>query len=78
MKPYRNLSGHSGVVAYEIRPGAIVVKFRGGEAYTYSDQTATASAVAEMQRLARAGRGLSTFIARHRPGFEPQDAVTPS
>jgi len=70
MKRYGNLSGTSGVVAYEERPGQIVVAFRGGELYRYTDQTAGARAVAEMQRLARAGKGLSTYIARKQPGFE--------
>jgi hypothetical protein len=46
------------------------VKFKGGDVYTYTDQTATAPVVAEMQQLARAGRGLSTFIARNQPAFE--------
>ena len=70
MKRYANLSGHSGVIAYETRRGAIVVEFQGGERYTYTASSAGADAVAEMQQLARAGRGLSTYIARHRPGYE--------
>jgi len=70
MKPYRNLSGDSGVIAYELRPGRIVVQFRGGAVYTYTDETASAPVVAEMQELARAGRGLSTFISRKQPGYE--------
>ncbi|RQP22313.1 hypothetical protein [Piscinibacter terrae] len=69
MKRYANLSGDSGVVAYEDRPGAIVIQFQGGDTYEYSTQSAGASVVAEMQRLARSGRGLSTFIAKHKPGF---------
>ena len=70
MKRYANLSGHSGVVAYETRRGAIVVEFQGGERYTYTASSAGADVIAEMQRLARAGRGLSTYIARRRPGYE--------
>ncbi|HZY19083.1 MAG TPA: hypothetical protein VFE82_11420 [Ramlibacter sp.] len=71
MTPYRNLSGHSGVVAYEVRPGAIAVRFRGGHTYLYTQASAGEEAVAQMQRLARAGRGLSTFIARRQPGYVP-------
>ena len=69
MKRYRNLSGDSGVVAYEIRPAAIVVQFQGGEKYEYTELSAGAVVIAAMQQLARSGRGLSTFIAQHRPGY---------
>lgn len=69
MKRYRNLSGESGVIAYEDAPGRIVVVFRDGGRYTYTDGTAGARQVAWMQALARAGKGLSTFIAREKPGF---------
>lgn len=69
MRRYANLSGESGVVAYDERPGTIVVQFRGGETYEYTARSAGATVVADMQRLARAGQGLSTFIAKHRPGF---------
>ena len=70
MSRYANLSGRSGVVAYEIHRGSIVVEFQGGERYAYTASSAGANAVAEMQRLARAGRGLSTYIAQQRPGYE--------
>ena len=70
MKRYGNLSGNSGVLAYDERPGRILVRFRNGELYHYTERTAGARAVAEMQRLARAGKGLSTFIAQEKPGFE--------
>lgn len=69
MKRYANLSRDSGVVAYDARPGRIIVQFQGGETYEYTARSAGAAVVAEMQRLARLGRGLSTFIARHRPAF---------
>lgn len=69
MKRYANRSGESGVIAYEDRPGAIVVQFQGGERYEYTNRSAGASIVADMQRLARSGQGLSTFIARHRPPY---------
>lgn len=69
MKRYRNLSGKSGVVAYDEAPGRIVVVFRNGERYAYTDESAGAPQVAAMQALARAGRGLSTFISRRKPGF---------
>lgn len=64
MERYGNLSGDSGVVAYEIGRGSITVEFREGHAYLYTNASAGANNVAEMQRLARTGRGLSGFIAR--------------
>jgi hypothetical protein len=69
MKPYANLSGNSGVVAYDIRPGAILVRFRDGDLYEYNDGKAGAAVVMTMQQLARAGIGLSTFITQRKPGF---------
>jgi hypothetical protein len=62
--PYRNLSGDSGVVAYEIRPASVIVRFRGGLKYEYTNQSAGASAVTRMKRLAAGGRGLGTFISQ--------------
>ena len=66
MKRYLDLSGDSGVVAYELRPDAIKVKFRGSDrVYVYSHASAGATHVAHMKRLAEAGKGLSTYISRH-------------
>lgn len=65
MKRYRNLSGHSGVVAYEIAPQAVTVRFAGGDVYVYSYASAGVDHVEEMKRLAVSGRGLATFISQH-------------
>jgi methyl coenzyme M reductase alpha subunit len=66
MKRYLNLSGDSGVVAYELRPNAVEVKFRGSDrVYVYSHASAGATHVARMKRLAEKGKGLSTYISRH-------------
>jgi len=64
MQRYKNLSEQSGVVAYDISAGAITVQFRGGERYLYTDASAGAANIAHMQRLARTGRGLCTFISQ--------------
>jgi hypothetical protein len=64
MQRYANLGGDSGVVAYAIAPGQITVRFRHGPAYVYDASAPGPGAVAEMQRLARAGRGLSTYISQ--------------
>ena len=64
MQRYKNLSGESGVLAYEIGDRAITVRFSGGDRYLYTDQSAGADNIAEMQRLATLGSGLSTYISQ--------------
>lgn len=65
MKRYANLSGASGVVAYAIAPGSITLRFQDGGTYLYDASAPGAAAVAEMQRLAIGGRGLSSYVSRH-------------
>lgn len=65
MQRYRNLSGNSGVLAYELSPGRIVVQFNDGWKYEYTHRSAGIEAIATMHRLAQDGRGLSGFIAAH-------------
>jgi hypothetical protein len=64
MQVYGNLSGNSGVKAYAIHDGAIEVEFVNGQAYLYDNAHTGPARVRKMQRLARAGRGLSTYISR--------------
>jgi hypothetical protein len=64
MPRYKNLSGESGVLAYEIGDRSITVRFTGGDRYLYTDGSAGAENIAEMQRLATLGTGLSTFISQ--------------
>jgi hypothetical protein len=71
MERYRNLGGSSGVVAYEIAADAITVQFDDGWKYLYSRRSAGAANVAQMCKLAAAGRGLCTFISQSvRKGYE--------
>jgi hypothetical protein len=70
VKPYANLSGDSGVVAYAIGADFIDVQFKSGTIYRYSHASAGQIAVERMKRLAVAGQGLSTFISRSQPGYE--------
>jgi hypothetical protein len=64
MQPYRNLQGHSGVVAYAIGDGVIRVRFADDGTYEYTDAIPGRRHVRNMQELARLGRGLSTYISR--------------
>lgn len=64
MERYANNNGDSGVVAYEIGQGSIKVQFRDGMTYLYTNGSTGAANIAEMQRLARAGSGLNSYIKR--------------
>ena len=65
MERYRNLSGNSGVFAYELSPGRIIVQFHDGWKYEYTNRSAGIEAIVTMHRLARAGSGMSGFISAH-------------
>lgn len=65
METYRDLSHASGVTGYEIGRDFIDVRFRRGETYRYDYASAGKPHIEEMKRLARAGRGLSTYISQH-------------
>jgi hypothetical protein len=65
MHRYKNIGGESGVVAYDIDAGQIIVQFRNGERYLYTEDSAGAANIARMQELAIAGRGLSSFISQY-------------
>jgi hypothetical protein len=67
MRRYANLDGESGVIGYELHAHAIDVYFRGGhrQGYRYSALRPGPEHVRQMQRLARAGRGLATYINQH-------------
>lgn len=65
MKPYKNLSGNSGVAAYEIGEDYIKVKFRDGDVYLYNYSVTGKFNVERMKKLAEEGKGLSTFISRY-------------
>jgi hypothetical protein len=66
MKTYKNLSGNSGVVAYEIGKNFIKVKFEGESGiYIYDYKRPGRELVEEMKALALKGEGLSTFISQN-------------
>jgi hypothetical protein len=65
--PYKNLSGNSGVVAYEIGPGFIRVWFAnraGIEGYEYDETKPGKHHVDEMKGRAEGGKGLAAYISR--------------
>ncbi len=65
MTRYKNLSGRSGVYAYETGPNYISVEFNlNGKprVYTYSNRRAGRHHVSEMKMRAFCGCGLNTYI----------------
>ena len=65
MPRYKNLSGHSGVVAYETTTDSITLTFTDGGRYLYTSVSVGRAALDRMVALAKAGRGLSTFVSQH-------------
>jgi hypothetical protein len=63
MERYKNLSGNSGVVEYEIGPTFVKVRFSDGTIYRYTESSAGARHIQRMKNLARKGLGLSSFIS---------------
>lgn len=64
MTNYRNLSGKSGVVAYEIGENHIVVEFSSGRQthYKYIKNSVGSVHLEKLKELARAGHGLNSYI----------------
>lgn len=63
MQPYANLSGDSGVVAFEIGETSIIVLFKNGKHYEYNEIKPGAETVERMKALALSGRGLGSYIS---------------
>jgi hypothetical protein len=71
MTPYSSKNGKgSGIVAYEIGPDYIIVQTHGYRYYRYSYRSAGKENVESMKKCALESKGLSSYISRHRPGFE--------
>ena len=64
MEKYGDMSGRSGVTAYEELPDGIKVQFVNGPTYLYTYQSAGAASIEQMKEAARAGHGLATFISQ--------------
>lgn len=65
MERYKNLSGDSGVAAFETGADFIRVRFTDGAVYRYDRRSTGARNVEQMKRLARIGQGLATFINKN-------------
>lgn len=65
MEMYANRNGQSNVTAFEFMEDGIVVQFRPGPKYLYTNGSAGAAAISNMKQLATAGFGLNSFINTH-------------
>jgi hypothetical protein len=65
MERYKNISGDSGVVAYETGEDHIKVKFIDGAVYLYTNTVTGQQHINRMKKLAAKGIGLSAYISRH-------------
>jgi hypothetical protein len=65
METYKNLSGDSGVMAYEIGKDSITVQFQDESVYVFNEESAGKENITKMKELAVAGQGLNTYINQH-------------
>jgi hypothetical protein len=65
MERYKNISGTSGIVAFEITADSITVLFKDGKHYLYTTGSAGIQNVSAMQTLAKAGSGLNNYINKN-------------
>lgn len=65
MESYKNSSGISGVSAFEIQEENILVEFNRDRIYRYTYSSAGKEHVEKMKKLAREGKGLSTYISQN-------------
>jgi hypothetical protein len=66
MTPYKNLSGDSGVVTYDIGATFIKIQFRSGpQIYIYDYAIPGAHHVEQMKKLAIKGKGLAAYVSHN-------------
>lgn len=69
MQPYNDIDNDSNIEAFEIGDDSISVRFFDGRIYVYTYQSAGASHIEEMKRLAHAHDGLNAYINKYQPGY---------
>ena len=62
MEKYSDISGKSGISAYEVGDDFIIVRFTKGAIYLYNYSVTGSNHVKEMIELARIGSGLNRYI----------------
>jgi hypothetical protein len=64
MEPYKDRSENSGVTAYETSDESITVEFNHDAIYRYTYASTGKRKIEKMKKLAREGKGLSTYISQ--------------
>ena len=65
MQRYQSANQNTGVIAYQIMPDEIIIKFRDGSVYLYTTASTGKQHINQMQNLAKKGEGLTTYINQH-------------
>jgi len=65
MQRYQSSNNNTGVIAYDIVPDGISIKFRDGSVYLYTIDSTGEIHIGNMQALAEKGEGLTTYINQH-------------
>ena len=66
MQPYKNKSNDSGVSHYHIGKEEIHIQFKGNsDVYIYTYELSGKRHIEQMKILAKAGKGLGTYISQH-------------
>lgn len=65
MKEYADIDGDSGIASFDAGDGYIVVFFKDGSAYEYTNAATEAAHVTQMIALAEVGEGLNSYINRN-------------
>ena len=65
MKPYQNLTGKSGIVAYDYDDTSIRVQFHDGKTYEYTMAQIGGANLEMLKRCADAGEGLNAAINKN-------------
>ncbi len=69
--PNRSIDPNTGVLNYEIAGSTLILEFQHPKhRYVYGPLAPGPRQVARMIELARAGKGLSTYIARHVQSYQ--------
>lgn len=65
MQRYQSSNTNSGIIAFDILPDGISIKFRDGSVYLYTSESTGSKHIAQMEKLAKKGEGLTTYINKH-------------
>ncbi len=65
MQCYQSSNTNTGIIAYDIRPDGISIKFKDGSVYLYTIESTGKKHIAHMEKLAQKGEGLTTYINQY-------------